>query len=241
MRISCVMTQFHQTQEGERLLTYASALARSVGVELILVVDLPTDADHGLVLARLQKRHDGRIRFGRLQDVACQRGTLIVTNELFAREDVMILRPFSEAAFDRSATKCLLIPFGNKETCLFAGRIGVMIAKQLGLDIVFYHTTWQVPGVESVDPLDHMDAQARHIQGSLQYQASVYEVNCRVVVEMADTVVRGIAIAAVREQAAMIVTAKSTRVLRDSYAERLVRIGLVPVLTLGHTCEEVAR
>lgn len=238
MKIERVLTLFSQTPEGERHLQLADRLAAQMGVGSLLAVDVDPGPRESMVKARLGQRHGLRVVHGAVEILPLKAPTLFVSNTLPARNDLFVLQPFYEREIDLSGDRCMLVPFGSRESGVFAALHALPIARQMKLNVVFYHTTWRDPRVKITDPRTHMDEGARTVLRQIVELANQNGVGHRVVIETADDVLDGIITAAIRERASVIAAARGLEVERGSYAERL-QIGPVPLLTIGRGVKEV--
>ncbi len=241
MGIDLILTPFSQTDEGGRLLDLADRLAEKIGVGSFALADVPLGERTQEVVKRIQALRGLRVVYGRASAVPAKSGTLFISSDPVDRDDLLILTPAGETEIILSSDRCMMIPFGSRESGQFAARHALPIARQMRLPVLFYHTTWRNPSVAERQPNAHMDPGARAVLTEITEQASRHRVNSRVVVEFADDVVYGIILAAIRERASVIATARGLEVERGSYAERLVRMSPVPVLTVGRNIKEETR
>jgi len=155
--------------------------------------------------------------------------TVVLTGELLGRRDVHQLLPFEEREICLRADRCIFVPFGSRESGLRAAEVALPLAEHLGMKVLFYHTTWRQPGLDSSIPDAHMCEDAKGILEQLKKMGHEGQVAFEYQIELAADVLEGIILAALVHKASLIVTARGTMVRIGSYAERLGR-GPVPVL-----------
>lgn len=104
----------------------------------------------------------------------------------------------------------------------------------VGGTVVLYHTTWRDTLVNSDISLDHVCREAVDVLAAAKRLLDSKGLSSSVVVGMAETVVGGIAAAALRNRASLMVVARDPCVLHGDYALQLLELtrGSVPVLIL---------
>lgn len=159
-------------------------------------------------------------------------GAIVVDHNEMGRT-VNTLLPFDEVGLGCRGRGPLVIPFGNDESSLQAAVVGIPLAKRLGRDIVFFHTTWRNPAIASGNPADHMCSNAMIVGDRLQEHARANGVSFSVVVETARDVVEGLIQCAMRAQANLIVMSRGLKTGLGSYVKRTAEQSPVPLLIVG--------
>lgn len=181
-----------------------------------------------------------------VETVEVQEQTLLVSDRLPRRSDVHILLPQGAVKFKviRAATPkthvdhvVLLVPFGSGESGIQAMRLAMQVAEHFmmklryGTEILFYHTTWRKPGVESEDGLDHLVEDAREVEYELRLMAQSQHLTCHTQIDIAaPTVPDGIIGCALRHDASLIVMARGNEVRLGSYVAQMAELSPVPLL-----------
>lgn len=160
-------------------------------------------------------------------------GVIVDHNLAFQRDDLSVLFPCRETTLLGRGSGPILIPFGDGQSVMPAAEIGLALAKSLGLSIVFYHTTWSVPGLEAAKPEAHMCASAQRLLKTLQAMAADAGVECSVVVETADDVVEGLLQCALRQSARLIVMSRSAKTTVGCYVSQTLRKTPIPLLAMA--------
>src|SRR3990167_8442671 len=170
---------------------------------------------------------------GLSQDLSCPNGTLLVLDKPSGRKDVHVLLSMGTHELKLGEDRCVLIPFGNGDSGLRAALIGIQMAKQLNLSVVFYHTTWRKPevvGLASEDGWNHICDKALANTESLRELATSVGVESRFFIEIAaPTVKGGIIGAALRKRATMIVMARGSEIRTGSYVDQVAGCSPVPL------------
>ncbi|KKW32266.1 MAG: hypothetical protein UY76_C0034G0008 [Candidatus Uhrbacteria bacterium GW2011_GWA2_52_8d] len=162
------------------------------------------------------------------------RVSLFVTPVLPQRRDLNVLLTREVPALKLECGRCVLVPFGKGDSGVRAARLGVRLAKGLDLPVVFYHTTWRKPGVESIDGWDHLHDEARKVAQTLRGIACQQNVFFIFDIQIqAPSVFAGIIVASFKRHAAMIVMARGTNILRGSYVSQMAESSPVPLLILA--------
>lgn len=153
--------------------------------------------------------------------------------------DAIVLASYDETAVrGRQGSGPIFVPFGDETAGMHAAHFALPLAKMLGLQVVYYHTTWRDESTSSEDPADHMCAAARRIQTELRRMATSFGVEHGFVIECADDVVEGMLQCAVRERAAMIVLARGARTGIGSYVTQSLAQSPIPCLVAPRRCKE---
>ena len=228
-------------------LSYACALAIRLGVELIVRYTPPNGttmkepevnvtedrirseilSGHGKSLSALDVRvlRQGDIKWPMF-------GMLLVANSLTSHSWFPVWRPSAEVGV-RNKNAPVLIPFGNKPKLEHGYRFGVVLARDLNVPAVFYHTTWPKDGVVSEDPKDHWHDGAEEVARQAESYAQEMGVPHEVVVEIAPNVREGVHRAALLRSAMAIVVQQDANVIAGGYHDELIRYGhLVPLVIL---------
>lgn len=101
------------------------------------------------------------------------------------------LVPAAEAGIEQRGGP-LLIPFGNRSSGVLASRVGIRLAKALGKEVIFYHTTWKSDKTESDSPRDNMCPAAVEVMNNLEAATKGAGVSSKTIIEMAPDVTLGI-------------------------------------------------
>ena len=160
-------------------------------------------------------------------------GIIVDHNLAFEREDLSVLFPCRESTLLGRGTGPILIPFGDGQSCMPAAELGLALAKKLGLPVVFYHTTWAVPGLAETDAQAHMCASAQKLLKTLQAMAEQAGVECSLVIETADDVVEGLLHCALRQSARLIVMSRSAKTTVGCYVSQTLRKTPIPLLAMA--------
>lgn len=173
-----------------------------------------------------------RLHHGDLSNFVTSSGQIIVRNDFIGRcEDVSQIVPFGETNVCGRGEGEVMIPFGSGESGKESAKIGLSLARKLGLGVVFWHTTWKNRKVLSPEPEEHMVIEAKNVLSEIQKRADDTKVKHRYVIETADDVVEGIIRFALKEHAVMIVMSRGRNTGMGRYGERLIeRRSPVPVL-----------
>ena len=227
-------------------LAFARALMQYLDVELIHVRATAPGAD----MTHLAEEQATRIRqdVSRLTQVPedCvvivpdfPPGALIIDNFPDRnRQNLIWLAPMDERGLTTrhrgSANDAsFMVPFGNGNSCLKALQLAAPIARGSGAALLFYHTTWKIPGLASVKADDHMCREAIAIRKALEEEATAQSLPFRTLIETADDVADGIVQAAVLQRSRLIVMPRSQTVEVGDYCLRVFDKSPVPVITIG--------
>jgi len=166
-------------------------------------------------------------------------GVLVVSNEIAKqRGDLWMIAPFDEHAVAERGEGEIMIPLGNGESGQYAVTESLAFVKRLGFGIVFWHTTWKNPSVDSTDPQHHVCTMAGEVLRDAEFQADRLGVRHRSIIETAPDVVEGLLRRALLEQCVMIIMARGQHTGRGRYVDRLLaRPSPIPVLVVGKSTE----
>lgn len=160
-------------------------------------------------------------------------GVIVDHNLAFECADLSVLFPCRESTLLGRGKGPILLPFGDGQSVMPAAQIGFALARQLGLPVVLYHTTWKVPGLTAADPQAHMCDSAQALLKTLQSMAEHSGVECSVVVETADDVVEGLLQCALRQSARLIVMSRSAKTTIGCYVSQTLRKTPIPLLAIA--------
>lgn len=164
--------------------------------------------------------------------------TLFVAHELDAvSRRAHVLLPFDERTVFGRGKGGILLPFSDGSSGPDAFPLAFHLAKQLGVPLIAYHTTWPKDGETSTHPQYHMCEGAQQVQLSLAAKTYDTGVELRFVIELAEEVVAGIVRAALVNHASMIVMARGGKTLVGCYVERTLQQSPVPVLAVADPLE----
>jgi hypothetical protein len=156
---------------------------------------------------------------------------LLVDDEVADKQDDCdVLVPFGETGLLARGNGPVLLPFGHGESPFEAARLALELAAALQLEVVFYHTTWTDPEVDSKDPLDHVCDAAKAVQARLEKMAAAASLQFRTIVECADDVVEGLLHCAMREQACLIAMSRSFKTVSGCYVDHALVQSPAPLL-----------
>jgi hypothetical protein len=127
----------------------------------------------------------------------------------------------------------LLIPFGDSFGTLEPALRAVDLAKALGAEVCFYHTTWREPSRNTDNPLEHMCGAARDVLAMALHRCLTARVVPSSLIECADDIAQGVVRAALRRGSCLIVAAYGRRTFRGSYVDQVVQRSTVPVLVMS--------
>lgn len=234
MIIELVLTPFLDSEEGRRIQWCADQLASDLQIGSFTTTETMDGPADACAIARITEYRIGRARPGCLETFRLYPGTLVVTNTLPRRQDLIVLQSKDARRIDLSEKRCIFIPFGTGESALHAAPPAIEIARKTGMPLVFYHTTWRNESLSSKDPRDHMEQAAKAVQQRLKTWIAQAELpEPTVIVEMADDVMEGILFSAIVHKAALIATACNPQMTHGSYAVRLQTESPIPILSVG--------
>lgn len=242
--ITMVCAMFRDTPSGRTDMRYAADLARELRVPLEIRYLAPTQGNDssedrrvraataeiiGGVPADVSFVHDGT-------PLPFHPGAMVIDDVLARRRSLTwTAAPQGEERFRGRGGGFICIPLGDGESGSHASLVGIPIARALGLNALFYHTTWRNPLATSSEPRDHMSPDAQLVLATAVKRAQDQKVAHEVVIEMADGVAEGIARAALRKQCALIITARGRATGRGSYVDQLLDESPIPVWSAPRT------
>lgn len=148
-----------------------------------------------------------------------------------------VLAPQDETALFRQEKTGILLPLGDNELATLTYQYGLSLSKRLLPEngwVTLYHTTWKKPGVADSSPADHISSKADTIVRLAESTGKELRMDIRTMIRTDETVVRGIAEAALRSNASLIVVVRDPEVVLGDYSEQLAGLlaGSVPLLIL---------
>lgn len=159
---------------------------------------------------------------------------LLVDEDLAARQDdADVLVPFGETGLLARGGGPILLPFGHGESPFEAARLALELASALQLEVVFYHTTWSDPDIDSTDPADHVCEEAKLVQAQLEKMAAAASLQYRTIVECADDVIEGLLHCAMREQACLVAMSRGAKTVSGCYVEHALVQSPAPLLVVA--------
>ncbi len=158
--------------------------------------------------------------------------TLLVSNTI-SQTNASVVVPKNELSLAGHGLGSILVPLGNGESGRYVLEHGLKAVRQLGNQIVLYHTTYRNPTIKDPDLRLHMCEEARQLIGYGEFLARQHELSASRVIEAADSVVAGIVQAAIINCCSLIVMARGTDTTRGSYVDRLLQESMIPVLIIG--------
>ena len=161
--------------------------------------------------------------------------TIVVSNSIISEQNnFSVIAPFDEIGLLERGPGEIMIPFGNGESGIFAANKTLPIIKRLGLNMVFWHTTWKNPAIASEEPKTHMVPEAKSVLKTIREKADELGIKHRSVIETADDVVEGILRFALKEHSVMIVMARGRKTGEGRYGDRLIkRSSPIPIFMAG--------
>ncbi len=235
-----VCAHFIDTPQGKDELSYAGNLAKMLNVPLFVHVnnvssfgdflDLESLKNCVISLTGLPPSH---LRYGFDMHEDFSDMKMIFVGNGFSVDlgrEVSHLVPFWEKRLARGDSLKVVIPFGDGESGIRAARIGIPFAKQIGSNILLWHTTWRDAQVSSEDMQLHMCEDAKNVLRTLKGMCRKGSVPFEVRVESADDVSEGIVRAALFEGASLIVMARGNETGRGSYLDQVLGRSSVPIL-----------
>ncbi|NQV90762.1 universal stress protein [Candidatus Uhrbacteria bacterium] len=212
--------------------------------ERILVPNLYGSVGDGLVQ---MARRFGEVNIvcpTRVETVQVNSQTLFVADQLPTRRDIHVLLPGGATQLkripaiskDHVDNMVILVPFGSGESCLQAVRLAIQVAehfraRHLGVQLLFYHTTWRDPSTESEDVWAHIDEEVNEMATNLRRIAVGKELQFRYGVQIAaPTVPDGIISFALLNKVSLIVMARGDEVTTGSYVDQMALYTRIPLL-----------
>lgn len=159
-------------------------------------------------------------------------GALLVANTAPAALDVPVLVPFDEEGPLARGIGEVLFPFGSGSSAIHAMQESLPIVQALGLDVLFYHTTWRNPEVSSEMPDLHLSRSAIEVMQAVGKLASDAGVRHRTILEVSEGVIDGTLLRALTEHCALIVTARGCNTGRGSYVDQWLAKSPIPMLVM---------
>ncbi len=171
---------------------------------------------------------------------------LVVSNRHIAEITThAVIMPQRETDIFRSGKESVLLSIGDDNLAQRTYRHGLHISKCLLPKngwVTLYHTTWKDPRILSDDPFDHVSEQALRILNEAEGLGNDFEIAVHRMIRMDETVLHGIAEAALRSNAGLVVVARDRDVTIGDYAERLATLlaDSIPILILPYhqSCQE---
>lgn len=133
-----------------------------------------------------------------------------------------VLSPAGEKRVFRTNKGPILVPVGDGDSSIVAASRGLTLAKRLGTEIVFWHTTWRNEGEQSREARKHVSPAALAIitkVEQLAQEAGFAQSACRI--ECAPKVVEGITRVALQTGASLVVIPRGKRKRWGAYADRV--------------------
>lgn len=148
-----------------------------------------------------------------------------------------VLAPQNETGVFRDGKEGILLPLGDNELATLTYRLGLHLSKYLLPPhgwVTLYHTTWKKSGEVDSAPISHISHKANAILLSAEQEGQSLGLTTRHMVRTDETVVHGIAEAALRSDASLVVVTRDPWVVLGDYADQLALLlsGAVPLLVL---------
>lgn len=159
---------------------------------------------------------------------------ILVADKSFRHNHVRhVLVPFDEKVVAPNWRGKVMVPFGTGESSLHAFTTALPLVKDLGLPVLFYHTTWRSPRTQSEDPIDHVCDEAREVLDALRKECTAWFIPSSVVIEMTDSVVHGALLCALKQCCRLMVVARGKNTGKGSYVDQWLDHSTVPMLIIG--------
>ena len=161
--------------------------------------------------------------------------TIFVSNSIISEQNnFSVIAPFNEAGLLERGPGEIMIPFGNGESGIFAATKALPLIKRLGLNVVFWHTTWKNPALIANEPEQHMIEDAKSVLKTIREKADELGIKHRSVIETADDVVEGMLRFALKEHLVLIVMTRGKKTGEGRYGDRLIkRSSPIPIFMAG--------
>lgn len=254
MNAYAVCARYRHTPAGRKALKFAADLALQLGEDRLHVCFPATTTQQIALLPLPAWPQAARLQERNIRDSVCLITGLVPsqielesadyeppahTQAIFVDDQAAgnrnTLVPFDESGLDERGKGPLLVPFGTDQSGVRAAQLGLPLARKLGREVVFYHTTWVNNQIAaSSDPQSHMCGPAQEVGRLLLAHARAAGVECRMIVETARDVVLGTLRCAIREQARLIVMSREPKILLGSYVDRALEQSAVPLLVAGY-------
>ncbi|MEA3248810.1 MAG: cation transporter [Patescibacteria group bacterium] len=173
-----------------------------------------------------------KVRPKDLKSVPMERGGILVFRKRI-RDDVTILIPRKEATLFGRSFGSMLVPFGSGESGIHAARSVLPICEKLGLNIVFYHTSWSKDGIRSSHTWDHMSDEAKAVARCLKALADGADVECEFVLERVPTIRNGIVENSHRFGCSLTAVCESPGIRKGTNVINTVKLSTTPILIVG--------
>jgi hypothetical protein len=241
-----IAVDFVRTGDRVCTLAFARELMQCLGVDRLHLRVRPPAADQAHLAAEQARRI--RRDVGALTGIpdSClvtvpdfPAGALVVENVRDRHRPHLIClasmgeRGLTVRALEAGRAASVLVPFGNGASAWQALRLDAAIARGSRLELLFYHTTWRIPGLAAEDPAAHMCPEAVAMQARLEMHATALAIPFQTVSECAADVAVGIVRAAVLHRSRLIVMPQSHAVEVGDYCHRVLDKSPVPVAVIG--------
>lgn len=148
-----------------------------------------------------------------------------------------VLAPQNETAIFREGKEGILFPLGDNQLATTTYHSGLRLSRHLLPPngwVTLYHTTWKKPRVHESAPNEHVSQKAKAILLAAEQRSKSMGITTRLMVRTDETVVHGIAEAALRSDASLVVVTRDPEVVLGDYADQLASLlsGSVPLLIL---------
>ncbi len=228
----------------DRQAEYANDLAKTLGLNLVVYMPgkvLAALTRHrpcfgGDVLALQQERVTEIFPGARIvTQIGHGSRALVVSNELAkVRQPFPVVAPKDEVGFDPTGKLRICVPLGNGSSGLRATEFAVRLAKLIGAEIFFWHTTWREQGNDSDDSRDHMCHEARLVADEAHHKADVAAVDWTDNIESVDCLISdGVVEAALVTNCNLIVMSRGELTVRGSHCDLVIAHSPIPVLVAG--------
>jgi len=220
---------------------YANDLAKTLGLNLVVYMSSKALATvtryrscfQGDVLKLQQERVNEIFPGARIvTKIGHSSGVLVVSNELTRdRQSFHVIVPKDEALFDPTGKQRICVPLGNGSSGLRATVFALNLAKAIGAEIFFWHTTWRDEGNASEDSRDHMCYEARMVTDEAHHKADVAGINWCDNIDSVDCLISdGVVEAALVANCNLIVMSRGELTVRGSHCDLVVAHSPIPVL-----------
>lgn len=237
--MTAITAVYRRTAKGSLSISFAADLVRRLGGNSLNVTAPADPTQESVAMIERQSAlivEDVRSMTG-LESVVftpTPTGGIVVDHGQTAEyEECDTLYPRLESGLFARGSGPIVVPFGDSLEAVPQAERACLLAKQLALPMVLYHTTWVDTGVTSKNPADHMCAAAIQVEQRLTQMAVGHGVEVKSVIETASDVVEGIVHCTMRESARLIVMSRSSKTTLGCYVEQALKQSPVPLLAIA--------
>ncbi|MFA5987636.1 MAG: hypothetical protein WC797_03235 [Candidatus Paceibacterota bacterium] len=259
------VTAFYRGDESLNKIRYALDLAQRLNTKLTVLLDSSSPYVKMVVVMLkttlkmdeevLLKTLSERIRQHIVDELNIPDYSLEVTNSadvgqsilvnnraIFSSRKTTVLAPWKEESVVSRGSSEVMFPIGKGRSCRWALRNGLPLVKAAipDLSVLYWHTTWLDPNVESENPEDHPCVEVRENLALAKKMADQLGVKNRQIIEIRRDVVEGLSQAILRERCCLVVMTRGLGTGFGRYGDILIRRQCpAPVLMIGLEGEPV--